>query len=92
MTYQLVATRHFERSLARFQRAHPDLAKRLARVLRDLETDPFQPHLRLHPLKGQLEGLHAVSITHAFRLTLTLKNTEREVILLDIGSHDDVYR
>ena len=92
MTYALVATSHFERRLARFRRAHPELRERLARVLRDLEADPFQPRLRLHPLKGELAGLHAVSITYTYRLTLTLRVMEQEIILLDIGSHDEVYR
>ncbi len=90
--YQLVATRHFERRLARFSRAHPELRKRVAEVLRDLEADPFQPHLRLHPLKGELAGLHAVRITYAYRLTVTLRLAEKEIVLLDIGSHNDVYR
>ena len=88
----LVTTSHFDRRIARFRRAHPQLRKRLAQVLRDLEADPFQPHLRLHPLKGDLAGLHAVSVTYTYRLTLTLKVTEKEIILLDIGSHDEVYR
>lgn len=90
--YRLVTTSRFDRRSARFRRAHPELKHRLARVLRDLEADPFQPHLRLHPLKGDLQGLHAVSVTYAYRLTLTLRITEQEVILLDIGSHDEVYR
>lgn len=57
-----------------------------------LRDDPFQPHLKLHVLGGKLEGIFAVSITHSYRLTLTLKITEKEIILLDIGSHNDVYR
>ena len=39
-----------------------------------------------------LEGLHAVSVTHAYRITLTLRVTKKEIVLLDIGSHDEVYR
>jgi mRNA-degrading endonuclease RelE of RelBE toxin-antitoxin system len=39
-----------------------------------------------------LEGLHAVSVTHAYRITLTLRVTTKEIVLLDIGSHDEVYR
>jgi mRNA-degrading endonuclease YafQ of YafQ-DinJ toxin-antitoxin module len=92
VTYSLVATSHFERRLARFRRAHPELRQRIARVLQDLQDDPFQPRLRLHPLQGGLAGLHAVSVTYAYRLTLTLKIAEQEIILLDIGSHDEVYR
>ena len=62
------------------------------RCLGDLQADPFQPHLELHPLSGRLAGCHAVSLTHDYRITLTLWITEKEIILLDIGSHDEVYR
>jgi hypothetical protein len=33
-----------------------------------------------------------VSVTYAHRITLTLRVSKREVVLLDIGSHDEVYR
>jgi mRNA-degrading endonuclease YafQ of YafQ-DinJ toxin-antitoxin module len=92
MTFQLVTTSNFDRRLALFRRVHPQLRLRLARVFVDLETDPFQPHLRLHPLKGELAGLHTVSVTYAYRLTLILRVTENEIVLLDIGSHDEVCR
>jgi addiction module RelE/StbE family toxin len=90
--YELIWTRRFTRNAARFERAHPNLAPRLARVLHDLESDPFQPHLRLHRLRGQLADTHAVSVTHEYRIDLILRVTEREITLLDIGSHDEVYR
>jgi len=89
--YALVWTPHFTRSANRFSQDHPDLKKRFAKVLGDLEEDPLQPHLRLHPLKGELKGMHAVSLTHSYRITLTLKITEKEILLIDIGSHDEVY-
>ena len=92
MSFTLIASQHFRRRLARFERTHPELRARIARVLRNLEADPFQPHLRLHPLRGELVGLHAVSVTYSHRLTLTLQITEHEITLLDIGSHDEVYR
>jgi mRNA interferase YafQ len=90
--FQLVRTRHFDRQLARFTRAHPDLKAKIAEILRDLEDDPFQPHLRLHALAGEFEGLHAASLTNSYRLTMTMRLTEHEIVLLDIGSHDEVYR
>ena len=89
--YQLVWTARFTRTAKKFAQTHPDLRQRLARVLRDLENDPLQPHLRLHPLKGKMQGLHAVSVTYSYRISLTLKVTEKEIILIDIGSHDEVY-
>ena len=73
-------------------RRRPALRPRLARVLRDLASDPFQPHLELHALAGELEGLHAVRITYAYRLIVSLNLSEQEIILLSIGSHDEVYR
>ena len=88
---RLVWTPRFTRSAKKFAQAHPDLRQRLAQVLRDLESDPLRPHLRLHSLKGKLQGLHAVSVTYGYRITLTLKMTEKEIILLDIGSHDEAY-
>jgi mRNA-degrading endonuclease YafQ of YafQ-DinJ toxin-antitoxin module len=80
--YALVTTGHFDRRVAKFTRAHPEIKKRLARVLRNLETDPFLPSLRLHPLTGELEGLHAVSLTHAYCITLTLRISKKELVVV----------
>jgi mRNA-degrading endonuclease YafQ of YafQ-DinJ toxin-antitoxin module len=90
--YLLLTTGHFDRRVVKVTRAHPELKKPLAKALNNLETNPFLSSLRLHPLSGELEGLHAVSVTHAYRITLTLRVTKKEIVLLDIGSHDEVYR
>ena len=90
--WALVRSRTFDRRLAKFVRRHPDLRGRLADVFLALEQDPFQPRLRLHPLRGELSELHAVSVTYSDRIVLRLQIAGREVVLLDIGSHDDVYR
>src|SRR3990170_4027601 len=58
---------------------------------RDLEKDPFQPHLDYHHLGGKQTGVQAVSITDSYRITMTVIITKKEIILLDIGSHDEVY-
>ncbi|MBI1811059.1 MAG: plasmid stabilization protein, partial [Nitrospirae bacterium] len=44
--YTLAWTAHFTRSGEKFKKRHPELRKRLADILRDLEKDPFQPHLK----------------------------------------------
>lgn len=90
--YTLVWTVGFTRSAEKFNERHRELRHKFAAVLRDLECDPFQPHLRYHHLSGKLKGVQAVSITHEYRITLTVLITEKEIILLDIGSHDEVYR
>ena len=90
--YAIVTPRQFLRHARKFFKKNPDLKSRFAEVLGDLQRDPFQPHLDLHPLRGKLAGCHAVSLTHGYRITLTLLVTDKEIILLDVGSHDEVYR
>ncbi|HRP98588.1 MAG TPA: hypothetical protein PL143_20315 [Rhodocyclaceae bacterium] len=92
MNWALATTATFVRRARKFLTRHPDLRERFANALAHLEQDPFQPSLRLHALTGKLSGLYAVSLTWGYRITLTLQITEREILLLDIGSHDDVYR
>jgi addiction module RelE/StbE family toxin len=90
--YILVWTAHFTRATKKFAKRHPELKKKVADALRDLEKDPFQPHLDYHHLGGKQAGIQAVSITDSYRLTLTVMITKKEIILLDIGSHDEVYK
>jgi mRNA-degrading endonuclease YafQ of YafQ-DinJ toxin-antitoxin module len=80
------------RSARKFTKRHPELGKKVAGILRDLEKDPFQSHLDYHHLGGKQTGIQAVSITDSYRITLTVMITKKEIILLDIGTHDEVYR
>ena len=59
---------------------------------KQMVTDPFQPHLKYRHLTGKQHGIQAVSLTHSYRITLTLLISEKEITLLDIGSHHEVYR
>jgi mRNA-degrading endonuclease YafQ of YafQ-DinJ toxin-antitoxin module len=90
--YTLVWTAHFIRAARKFVKRHPELTKKVAVILRDLEKDPFQSHLDYHHLGGKQAGIQAVSLTGSYRITLTVMITKKEIILLDIGSHDEVYQ
>lgn len=90
--YTLLWSAGFTRAAKRFALQHRELRAKFAAILRDLETDPFQPHLKYHHLAGKLKGVQAVRLTHSYHITLTVMITEKEIILLDIGSHDEVYR
>lgn len=90
--YSLVWTPKFTRSAEGFVRRHPELRARLATVLRNLEQDPFKSHLKLHSLGGKVEGIQAISLTYDYRITLTVIVAEKEITLLDIASHYEVYR
>lgn len=90
--FSITTPEQFLRQARKFFHKHPDLKPRFAKLINDLQSDPFQPSLALHPLSGKLAGCHAVRLTYSYRVTLTLLLTENEIILLDIGSHDEVYR
>jgi addiction module RelE/StbE family toxin len=90
--FSVITSEKFLRQARRFFKKHPDLKPRFATTIDALQQDPFQPALALHPLSGKLAGCHAISLTYSYRITLTLLITDKEIILLDIGSHDEVYR
>ena len=91
MTFVLVTTQHFERRARKFLRKHPEIRPTLRDTLDNLSRDPFLPRLKLHTLSGKLSGMQAVSLSHSYRITLILKVTEEEIVLLDIGTHDEIY-
>lgn len=90
--FTLVWTETFLRTTRKFLRRHRDLKGLFENVLRQLEIDPASPRLRLHPLQGRHRGKHAVRLTYEHRIVFILRMTAREIILLDVGSHDEVYR
>ena len=90
--FTLVWTETFERTARKFLRRHPDLTGLFEDVLLQLEDDPHAPKLRLHRLKGNHRDKHAVSLCYSYRIVLLLRLTEDEIVLLDVGSHDEVYR
>jgi len=90
--FTLVWTETFSRTAKRFLRKHPDLVGQFGAVVRQLERDPSHPRLKLHPLRGKHRGKHAVSLTYSYRIVLVIVVEDDEIVLLDIGSHDEVYR
>ncbi|MBQ7252934.1 MAG: type II toxin-antitoxin system mRNA interferase toxin, RelE/StbE family [Kiritimatiellae bacterium] len=89
--YTLVWTETFARTAKRFLRTRPALRNTLSEVLHRLEADPRDPALKLHALHGRLEGRQAVRLTYSYRIVLRIAVRGKEIHLLDIGSHDEVY-
>jgi len=92
VTYTVEVREGFLKQANKFFRKHPNLRAPFRQLVSDLEADPFQPKLKLHPLRGELQGVYAVSLTYSYRVTLTLQVTEKSIVLLDISDHDTVYR
>lgn len=92
MPYALVFTEDYTRRALRFLQRHPELKKQYAKTLALLEVNPHHPSLRLHALTGRLQGLHSVSVNLSYRITLELLIQEQQIIPVNVGDHDGVYR
>lgn len=90
--FDLLWTTTFQRSLRRFLRRQPELTGIVSDVLHLLEEDPHTPRLHLHQLKGAHRGKQAVRLACSDRIVLILRITQKEIVLLDIGHHDAMYR
>ncbi len=91
MPYQLVFTDSYNRRALRFLKRHPSLKAPYAKTLALLEINPHHPSLRLHALRGPLQGLHSVSINLSYRITLELLIQNEQIILINVGDHGAVY-
>jgi toxin HigB-1 len=91
MPFALVFTEQYNRRAARFLKRHPDLRQPYLKTLQMLEANPAHPALRLHPLRGKLEGLHSVSINLSYRITLELLIQDNQIIPVNVGDHGAVY-
>lgn len=96
MNRLLVQTPAFMRAARRFLKRHPEALESVATTLELMENDLFDPRLRTHKLKGELEGSWACSggydVRIVFRLARSTTDPSPEVVeLLAIGRHEDVY-
>jgi mRNA interferase YafQ len=92
---QLVLTPKFKRAYRKFIARDAKLQKRIETTLRQMEADIFASKLATHSLRGELLGLKACSCGYDCRIVFSIETdsmTQNEVILLlDIGTHDEVY-
>lgn len=91
MTYRLIYPESYIRKAKKFLRKHPEVRNQYQKTLELLEVNPRHPSLRLHGLQGRLSGLSSVSINMSYRIVLEIIIRENDIILVDVGSHDQVY-
>jgi len=91
MNYKIIRTDEYFKRLKKFVKKHPDVVKKYIKTIELLEIDPYHPSLRLHKLKGKLRVYHSVSIDMQYRVVIDFILNEKEIIPIDIGTHDEVY-
>ena len=92
MTYALIFTEQYNRRAARFLKRHPEVREQYRKTLLLLQANPHHPSLRLHALAGKFVGLHSVSINLSYRITIDFIIRERQIVPINVGDHDAVYR
>ena len=81
----------YEKKVVRFFKKHKDLYPQYKKTLEILSRDPYHPSSRLHKLQGKLSNFYSVSINMKYRVVLDFIIQDDVIILIDIGSHSDVY-
>ncbi len=92
MSYQLVFTDSYLKRAKKFAKKHPELKQQYLKTLQVLELNPFHPALRLHKLSGRLQYVYSVSINLSYRITIELMIEDEQIIPINVGTHQEVYR
>ncbi|MEO0013177.1 MAG: hypothetical protein RLZZ535_1566 [Cyanobacteriota bacterium] len=91
----LIYDESFRRALKRRCKNRPQLQAKVLNTLSLLEIDPFSPTLKTHKLQGELKDLWSCSVEYDFRIVFYFQKLENEkedaIVLVDIGTHDEVY-
>ncbi|MGF1541990.1 MAG: type II toxin-antitoxin system YafQ family toxin [Pleurocapsa sp.] len=91
----LVFSSSFKRAFKNIIKRRPDLKPKIEEKLRLLAVDPYNSVLRTHKLKGKLSGAWACSVEYDCRIVFSFEKNqetqEEEILLIDIGTHDEVY-
>jgi mRNA interferase YafQ len=95
MMMEVVWSSGFKRSFKKITKKNPQLKDRIVEVLILLADDPFTPSLKSHNLGGNLAGLWSCSVAYDCRIIFNFSEDEQLseifILLIDIGSHDEVY-
>jgi mRNA-degrading endonuclease YafQ of YafQ-DinJ toxin-antitoxin module len=89
--FKIIETKTYSKKVRKFFKKHPNIFNKYEKTIFILEQNPYHPSLRLHKLKGGLKEYFSVSIDLEYRIILDFIVIDKEIYLIDIGSHDEVY-
>jgi len=81
----------FKRSYKKRIRPDSILRENFWDSLEIFSKNPFHSHLKTHKLTGKLQGLWAFTVSHDCRVVFKFFNDNKSVLLIDVGTHDEVY-
>ena len=92
---KIVISNKFKRAFRKFTRRNPKLQNKIEEIITKLSEDVFDPTLGTHKLEGKLAELLPCSCGYDCRIIFAIETNketaETLIVLLDIGTHDEVY-
>lgn len=89
--YKLIFPYSYEEKVKRFLKKHPELLSHYSKTLQLLELNPYHPSLRLHQFKTKSFEGYSISINLSYRIAMEFIVDEQEIILVNIGDHQEIY-
>lgn len=83
--------RYHKNFLKRFKKLSPNLKDKTISAIGKFTKNPRNPSLRNHALKGRLFGKRAFCVTGDIRVIFEEFDDYVLVIMLDVGTHNQVY-
>ncbi len=88
---ELIWAAGFKRSYKKRVSPSPILKERFWDAVELFINEPFADGLATHKLTGKLSDCWAFSVDHDCRVVFMFIKGKSKVLLIDIGSHDEVY-
>jgi mRNA-degrading endonuclease YafQ of YafQ-DinJ toxin-antitoxin module len=93
---ELIPTNRYLRTISKLLGKHPEFDALIVATLGLLQQNPHHPSLETQRLAGTLQGKYACTVAYDLRIVFEFearKPPELAAIdLIDIGTHDQVYR
>jgi len=92
---KLIFSKRFNRAYVKFVYGNSWLQNKVDKTLELMEEDIFNPILNTHKLSGNMYKINSCSCGYdcriIFQFEINKETNEEEIVLLNVGTHDDVY-
>jgi mRNA interferase YafQ len=93
---KLISSKTFKKSYQKFTGKNQFLKISISKALLKLQQDAYDPSLKTHKLSGKLAVYLACSCGYDCRIIFVIEKDASKpdienILLLDIGTHEDVY-
>jgi toxin HigB-1 len=90
--YSIIYTSSYEAKAKKFLQKHSELKNQYIKTLKLLELNPYHPSLRFHKVNINGREIYSISINISYRITMDFYVKKEEIVLINIGDHDTVYK